>query len=375
MTVVRQTCEEMVEISRYLDSAADLAASARDPNNQAIYSIKKPANVFDETSDDTEALKKTFNDVLDICGISAGKKCDPSKSSVNRILMMSDGDIDGDQIAFSMVCLLAKHCKPLLDAGMVGRIMPPAYAIPVSGKKSKMEYAHTQREFFNKIMIRFIKNVDIKQGNVQFGKSDVYQLLSNNFDYDLKLDKLATRYCCSSKLMEEIVWHYHGSYDDQKKSYWMKVLAKYKDLKVLIEDGVVIIDGTVPGCDYINLAFDRHFDRHMSKVKVIQAQNDSIEGFTINGKTDQTLYDVMHTMRTYIPKGVQRFKGLGELGIDEMKTLCMNPETRKVIIFRFEDVEKDMDKINVIMSTKQKYVEARAELIQSMTLSDYDLDT
>lgn len=359
-----------------LDSAADLAASARDPNNQAIYTIKKPANVFDEMSEDTDALKKTFNDVLDICGISAGKKCDPSKSTMKLILTLSDGDVDGDQISFSMVCLLAKHCRPLIDAGMVGRILPPAYSIPSSKKSGKKEYAHTQREFFNKIMTRFIKDSTISHGKHELSKKEIYELISSNFDYDTKLDKLSKRYCCSPWLLEEIIWNYHGTWNEQKKSYWMKVIAHHKDLRILVEGGMVIIDGTIPGYDYINLAFDDHFDKHIRDIKNMQVKNRTVSWYRLNDEEEETtLYGIIHAMRQYIPKGVQRFKGLGELSLDEMIELCMNPKTRKVVIFKFKDLEKDMEKINVIMSTKRQYVEARSELVKSLVLSDYDLDT
>lgn len=355
------------------DSAADLAASARDPENQAIYTIKKPANVFDVTSDDAESLRKTFNEVLDICGLTAGSKCDPSKCTVKYILNLTDGDIDGDQISISMTCLLAKHCRPLIDAGMVGRVLPPAYAIPTG--KGKREYVHTQREFFNNILHRFIKTTEIFFEGKNMSKKEIYGLLSDNFDYDLKLNRLAERYCCSPRLMEEIIWNYHGDWSDQKKSYWMKVISGYKDLRILLEHGTVIVDGTIPGYDYINLAMDEHFDKHIRKIKEMQSRNRTISGYTVNGEKSKTLYDVIHEMRSYIPKGVQRFKGLGELSVQEMRELCMDPKTRKVVIFKFKDMENDMDKINVIMSTKRQYVEARSRLIKSLTLSDYDLDT
>ena len=67
-----------------LDSAADNAATARDPHNQAIYPIRRPANVFDLETSAVGKLKTTFNDVFDICGLSAGDKCDPEKSTINK---------------------------------------------------------------------------------------------------------------------------------------------------------------------------------------------------------------------------------------------------------------------------------------------------
>ena len=53
----------------------------------------------------------------------------------------------------------------------------------------------------------------------------------------------------------------------------------------------------------------------------------------------------------------------------------MDKDKRTVAIFKFNDFKKDMDKINIMMSTKKEYVEARAKLIQSTTLDWKNLDT
>lgn len=355
------------------DSAADNAATARDPHNQAIYGIRRPANIFDMATDNVTKLKTTFNDVLDICGIEPGKKCDPSKSAMDRILMLTDGDIDGDDIAISMVCLLAKHCKPLLDAGMVGRILPPAYSIPIGNGKKK--YVRSQREFFDQILKAFVAKEEISYKGTVMSKKELRAFLERNFEYDIRLDKLANRYCCDPKMMEYIAWHYHGTQKDQKKSYWMGKLKQYPWLQILLEDGLIVFDGDVPGFDYMNLALDEYFDRHVNRFKEHQKKNSSIDGYAINGEDGKTLYDVMHSMRKYIPKGVERFKGLGELSPDEMINLCMDVEKRTVVIFKFKDFEKDMEKISIIMSTKKEYAQARSDIMMSLRASDLDIDT
>lgn len=358
------------------DSASNCASSARDPYNQAIFSVRKPANIFDEDPEHVRSTVSVFNDVVDILGIEPGKKCDPEKSTMRRVLMLTDGDIDGDSIAISVICLMAKHCKPMVDAGMVGRILPPAYSIP-TGKKPPNDrvFVHTQREFFNVIMRRFIKEVKVTYKGKEFSKAELYEFLSKNFVYDLKLDKLADRYCCNPKLMEYIAWKYHGNYTDQKKSYWLNTLKQYQELTVLLEQKIVIIDGDVPGSGYMNLAFDDYFDRFVHRFKELQSRNDTIDGFEINGESGKTLYDVMKAMRKYIPAGVQRYKGLGELMPDELRELCMDKDKRTVIIMKFKDFEKDMEKINIIMSTKKEYMRARSKLLMSMRADDLDIDT
>lgn len=356
-----------------MDSASNCAATARDPNNQAIYSIKKPANIFDE---DTESVTRTvtvFNDLLDICGVQPGKKCVPEESVMKHVLLLSDGDVDGDGIAISAIALFAKHCKPMVDAGMIGRILPPAYAIPVG--KGKYEYVHTQREFFNVIMKRFVKDTTVKFKKKELSKKELNDLLSNNFVYDLKLEKLANRYCCEPKFMEYIAWCYHGEEKDQKKSYWMNALKRYEGIHVIMEDKMLVIDGDLIGYDHINLPFDEYFNRFVHRFKKYQSNNIDIYGYEINDEKDKSLYDVIHAMRKYIPNGVQRFKGLGELEPDQLRELCMDPDKRTVVIMKFNDYEEDMRKISVIMSTKKEYVEARAKLLQSISASDLDLDT
>lgn len=356
------------------DSAAGLASSARDPYNQGIYTVKKPKNIFDADSDSiAHGARTTFNDIMDICGIEPGKKCDPSKSAMQHILMLTDGDVDGDGIAVTTICLLAKHCKPLIDAGMVGRILPPAYSFPT--KNGKKKFVRSKREFFELIMQRFVKEVTLEVDGKVLSKDKLYDFLSKNFGYDQKLEKLADRYCCDPKLMEYIAWKYHGDVKDQKRSYWQQALKMYPEFKILLEDGYLVVDGDLPGYDYINLAFDETFDHHVKKFKAIQATNSQIYGYTINGEKGKTLYEVMHMFRKYMPNGVKRFKGLGELGIKELRELCMDQEKRTVIVFKFKDFEKDMQKISVIMSTKSEAAEARSNLMMSLRLDDLDLDT
>lgn len=363
------------------DSAAGNAFAARDPYNQAIYTVKKPKNVFDDSSESINNAKEdaqsTFNEIINICGIDAGKKCDPSKSRMKKILMLTDGDVDGDQIAITVICLLAKHCKPMVDAGMVGRIVPPAYSFPDAKNSKKRIYVRSQREFFEKIMKAFIKNFTIGRKDKVFSKNELYAFLRDNFYYADKLNKLAARCCCDAKLLEYIATKYHGDENSQKQSYWINVLKMYPDLKVVKEGKTVVIDGTIGPLptDYVNLAFDHDFDRRVKKFKEYQLVNAYIDGYTINGENNNTVYDIMTKFNKYRPKDVERFKGLGELDPHDLKVLCMDKSNRTVAIFKFKDLEHDMNKISVIMSTKKEFAQARADILSNMTADDMDIDT
>ena len=64
-----------------------------------------------------------------------------------------------------------------------------------------------------------------------------------------------------------------------------------------MESGTLVIDGDLPGYDYVNLALDENFERHVNKFKAIQANNSKITGYSINGEKGKTLYEVMHMFR------------------------------------------------------------------------------
>lgn len=355
------------------DSAANLATSARDPYNQAIYMIQKPKNVYDLTPEElSRVTASAFNRVCDIAGIIPGPKCNPETATVEKILGLPDADVDGDGIFNTIAGLFAKHCKPCIDAGMIGRIIPPAYSFPDG--KGKKTFIRSKRDFYEFVMKRFSKENEISKGGHEFSKNRLQEFLEINFDYDKKLEKLANRYCCDPSLMEYIAWKYHGDEKNQTKAYWTKMMKPYGELKVLVEDGLVVIDGDLPGYDYINLAFDETFDRHVKKFKEIQSRNDSIDNFELNGKK-ATLYDIMHAFRTYMPKGIERFKGLGELETKDMKNLCMDRDKRSVIIMKFKDYEKDMAKIDIMLSTREAAVRARAEIARNTLIDESDLDT
>lgn len=368
---MKTTSPELIVVEG--DAVLGLANMARDPYNQAIYTCRKPKNIFDDDSETImTAAVNNFNELMSICNIEPGKKCDPSKCAYHRILLCSDADVDGEEIAITMFGLIAKHCKPLIDAGMVGRIMPPLYSFS-EGKKKK--FVQSKRKFFEYLTERFLRDTTVEFRGKVMSKKQLASFLEVNSEYDVKLNKVADYYCCDPKFMEYLIWKYHGAYHDQKKSYWLTALKGYKEIRILVEDGRIVLDGDLPGADYINLDLDEHFDERIKKFKNIQATNHQIDGFTINGKEGCTIYDVMTHFRNYVPKDVKYYKGLGELLPKEMRELCMNPENRTVVIMKFKDYEKDMQKLSVILSTKAEFADIRMRVMMNSRLSPDDLNT
>ena len=353
-----------------MDSAADVANTARDPENQAIYPIQKPKNIFDADSNMDSAIVGVFNNIMAICNLKPGKHCDPSKSEMARILCLTDGDVDGDRIAVSAIALLAKHCRPIIDAGMVGRIVPPAYSYK-DGKKRV--FVRDQRDFYKTVSKDFVKKFTLELKGHKYTPKEFSEFIEENFEYNTRLGMLADRYTCDPKMMEYLASKYYGKITDQKQSYWIKVMKQYPDIKVVKEEGYLLIDGTI-GLDTYHIAIDDYFDKHVKKFKPVQDKNKVIYGYKLNGE-ECSVHEIMKKFLEHMPSGIKRYKGLGELDPDEMRKLCMDREHRSVVIFKFKDFEDDMYKLDVVMSSHAAFRKARKEVMQEIKLDILDLDT
>lgn len=357
------------------DSAAGVAISTRDPDNQAVFGIKKPKNVFDVDSETlTQRATSVFNDICDKANITPGKRCDPSKCVFVRILMLTDADVDGDAIAVAVIGLFWKHCRPIVDAGIIGRVLPPAYMYV--DRKGRKHFIRSKREMFEQIMSKAAGSLTVASGDHEMTKGELYDFLSTNFDYPKELEDLARWHCCDERLMEYIAWNYHGNPEDQSAAKWRKILKRGGyDMVVRDEGGQVVIDDNVKGEDYVNLVFDETFAKHMAPFKKIQSMNDQIDNYSIDGAGGKSLYEVMTRMRNYMPSDIERFKGLGEMDHPSFKEICMDPGSRTVIIMKSRDIEAEEKKISIILSTKDSWQRARVELLSRIAVASRDLDT
>ena len=365
-------------------SAASNVVNVRDPYNQGVFYVKKPANVFDVSTETVNTLATAFNQIMDIFGLKPGPNCDVSKALVKRLAIMSDQDVDGISIGVTIVSLIAKHCPQMIDAGMVCRIIPPAYQINGQKNKKKPTFVHTQREFFQFVGKEFMKNTELGYGKKTLSTKDAEALVLKNFEnkYSDKLRTLTQCYGCTEDFMEMIAWNYHGEPADQKQTSWNTVLKPYRDIKAIKEGGHIVIHGTmstdkdkIGNYVMVHIPLDDYFHKRVTKFKAIQNENHAIYGYTINGEKNKSMWDIMSRFDSYIPDDVVRFKGLGELDPEDMWDLCLNPKTREEYVFKFSDFDKDMRKISIIMSSRKEFMEERARIMMNTSLDDIDLDT
>ena len=124
------------------DSAAGSSKMGRDKEFQAILPLKgKVLNV--EKSSPTKALSsEEIINLITAVGSGVKENFDISKLRYNKIIVLSDADVDGQHITTLLLTFFFRYMPALIESGHVFVALPPLYRI----RKKKDYYVYTDEE-------------------------------------------------------------------------------------------------------------------------------------------------------------------------------------------------------------------------------------
>ncbi len=138
------------------DSAGGSAKQARDRELQAILPLRgKILNVYNvglsKIADNNE-----IQNLIQSLGCGIGKNFDIKKLRYEKVILMTDADVDGSHIATLLITFFYKYMKILIDEKKLFLAMPPLFKIH---NKNKFFYAFDEKEKNN------ILKKEFKSGN------------------------------------------------------------------------------------------------------------------------------------------------------------------------------------------------------------------
>ena len=117
------------------ESAGGTAKQARDRTTQAIMPLRgKVLNVL-SNSDERFSANRELNDLIDIIGAGTAKDWDDTKLRYEKIIVMTDADVDGSHIASLLMAFFYQYMPQLIYGGHLYLSCPPLYKL-TSGTES-----------------------------------------------------------------------------------------------------------------------------------------------------------------------------------------------------------------------------------------------
>ena len=129
------------------NSAGGTAKSGRDKSFQAIMPLRGKVINACKASNNDLFTNEEINMIIHAIGAGVGSDCDPSRSNYNKIIIMSDADVDGSHIQTLLLTFFYKQMRPLIENGMIYIAVPPLYLVKYGKEKKYLMSNEELNEF------------------------------------------------------------------------------------------------------------------------------------------------------------------------------------------------------------------------------------
>ena len=383
--LIHRCYEEGIDLEIYVvegDSPGGQVRMARWSNDlQGVLKLRgKPDKVWgypiSKLDDPKNSIGKFLNEVL---GCGYGKRFSIEKCRYKRIIISSDADIDGDHIAALFVADLYRAAPELIEQGYVYRVVYPLYKLVDAHKRKKGEgvdkslFLYDKNDVYKRFEDIVCSNIRLKfNGSDQkyIGPSNIKNFMRANREYYEFINDMS-QYTVHPEIIEFIAAN--PDFKDRIKE--LDPELTYEEVNGI---GEIVGDYKKESC---SLVLD---EITMSKIKylsnVINVANDGITHYELYEKNNSgfehigkcSIYQIMNFCQKYTPDLDARFKGLGELELDELRELAMNPKNRVLARFTISDVEKLIATLDDVFLDARR--NRRKEIIMESNISLDEID-
>ena len=397
------------------DSAGGTAEGGRMREFQAILPLRgKIINAY-KAREDKVLANQEVRSMISAIGTGFGDDINLEKRRYNKIIIMTDADVDGSHIRTLLLTFFYRQMYDLIKGGFVYVAQPPLFRIT---QKKKVSYVQTDEELKTMLLSNGLKDsvFDPMDGRIIEGETlqKLTRILGSLEDSISMLERRGINLKNHADLQDPVtaklpVLHaFHGTqefwfHDHAAVEQFAEKFEKENHVELDIQyGGHLRTEENIPeesegGQDENSVkkisfpVMEIHEVRSINKQllelralgfevnSLIPQQRTGLEGnryelrFGENTVGINDLRGLLPAIRHAGEKGLQitRFKGLGEMDAEEIRDTTLDPAQRTMVQVKLEDAAAADDLFRILMGES---VEPRREFIEKYALEVSNLD-
>jgi DNA gyrase subunit B len=335
------------------DSAGGSAKQARDKSNQAILPLRGKI-INSEKNRINKVLSNTeIQSLVQVIGTGIGDEFDIAKLRYNRIIVMTDADVDGAHIRTLILTFLYRHMQELFDRGHVYIAVPPLYLVKLGQqetylvKDSQLEELLVREKFPDlEVVSREGNAVKLTETRYTSFKRALFEIEGWSARLRSDFGPEAADFVTTHGLLEsdagtppEVAKFIKGLPDHGHSFEVLDASADAVRVKVIEIETSAAHEVTVPK-ELLESPIFAHVRRTYERLREVTG---GLPPFTLKlGKKDAVArtFDALRDRALELAKeGIQisRFKGLGEMNHEQLWETTMDPARRMLIRVDVED--------------------------------------
>lgn len=340
------------------DSAGGSAKQGRDRVYQAILPLRGKILNVEKSRLDKILKSEEIKNLITALGCGIGEDFDISKIRYNKIIIMTDADVDGSHIQTLLMTFFFRYLRGIIESGYLYIAQPPLYRF----KKGKKEiYLKDEKALSEYLIENGIENFEF-QG---IGTKDLIEFFKIVAHYRSTLNELEKRF-----QLIEIVRHFIENPDligMKNQELYEQIKQKIQSLnfnilnEMLDEQRIHLYVQTDSGL--VDIKIDDELFTHplFEEAHFVYGK---LKERNLEFLQDNDPVEMLEKIEESSKKGadIQRYKGLGEMNPEQLWETTMTPENRRLIRVEIKDVEEASDVFSLFMGDE---VEPRREYIQA----------
>jgi DNA gyrase subunit B len=374
------------------ESAGGTAKAGRDRRYQAILPLKGKILNVEKARYDKMLGHEEIRAMITAIGTGIGKEdFEATKLRYNKIIVMTDADVDGSHIRTLLLTFFFRHMQELITRGHVFVAQPPLYRI----KKGKSEkYIKDDKEFTREILRRATENLAVEVGvngdstgaaRLEGGELRAFLMSLDEYQQMFRKVERRMRDPRAVEILSDPDYRIDAKSDFADKANLEPVLAALvaagiqPELKPDEEHSALMIGYR----DSINaerligieLAALPEYRRFRALARQIARFNRP--PFAVVKDSSRVAQPGWRELLGYVKSegmrdcSVQRYKGLGEMNAEQLWSTTMNAETRTLLKIDLKDLVESDEIFSTLMGED---VESRRKFIEENALDVRNLD-